>query len=569
MRMSRQMISLLCLAGVPTSFGQNLPSLSVADLSQRLAEAEARLQDVDVLMTVTHQVGAISGLAPGTYVNTVRWVFRAPFGSRFRLEQEGMKPWDRGARDTLAMAGTLTFDGVDSWSLFQYGSTLEEVQVAAPAGTILSGEHTGVDLGEGYRGLTFWRHRKPLSEVIQSISGTAVEVADLEDFGAVYRVDIPWNGKKGDEGIAPERVFLDPTRGFAIICVEQPTGDPAVLNSLLRVTELTPAAPNVWMPTNAVCEWRGRNGTLASSYHWQVHAVSVNTNPGDELFTIDFPAGTMVSDTRTGVGFKVGFGADGTDEAIEDQASAAQAAVAQLAAGTQVELPVLGLENVSVPPFPTKLPGERESFPRWLIGMALGLGVAVASVIGFAAIRVRKTRPVLFCALLTISVMGVLLAGASTYALADSLSTGSSTRPATSRAVFDCGRSVLGVLAKYYDTGWNAEDVIEHTGTTPGMSLLEVRDTARAMGLDAEGVRVGTSGQLGELLSEPRSAVVVATSLGPREQRIGHFLCTVGATTGHFIVIDPPRPVHLMKVEDMGEAIVRGEGYALVIRPKG
>lgn len=566
MRVQKLVLAMLWLLGATPVWGDDLPTLSLADLSQHLVEVESRIQDVDVRMTVTSH--EFVGAAPGQYVNSVRWVFRLPFGSRFRLEQEGVKPWDRGAQDTLAMAGTIAFDGVDSWSLWRFGGTMNEALAAPAQCNILGGRHPGVDLGEGYRDMTFWRHGQLFSEVIQAVSGATVEVDSIVDVGPVYRVSVPWNEKHGEELIGPETVYLDPARGYAIIRVEEPSRDPSVLNSLLRVTALTQAAPGVWMPTDGISEWWG-NGNLTSSWRCQVNSVTINTNPAEELFSVDFPAGSLVSDLRTEISFKVGFDADGAEDGMEAQARAAKAAVDQLAAGEKVQLPVLAPEQVTVPPSSSKTLEKQKPLSRWLIASSLVLALALASVIGATAIRVRKARRILFSFALAIGVLSLVFAGAGTYRLERVSPEGPPSVSENTRTVFDCGRSVLGVLAKYYDTGWGAEDIVTHTGTRPGMSLLEIRDAARAMGLSADGVQVRTADQLQEMLREPRSSAVIATSLGQGERQIGHFFCTVGADTTHFIAIDAPRPVHLLTSEDMANAIERGRGYALLVQPPG
>ncbi len=566
MRVAKHVLTLLWLVAVTPVLGESLTSLSVADLSQRLAEVESRIQDLDVRMTVTSQYAV--GPAPGRYVTSVRWVFKAPFGSRFRLEQEGIKPWDRGARDTLALSGTIAFDGVDSWSLWRTGGNMDEALSAPAHGNILGGKDPAVDLGEGYRQVTFWRHGQPLSEVIQAIPGVIVEVDNVEDVGPVYRVSVPWNKKEGEDWIGPETIYLDPARGYAIVRVEEPSLDPTVLNNLLRVTALTEAEPFLWIPTQGASESR-RSGQITYSWHCQVQSVKLNTNVPEELFSIDYPAGTMVSDLRTKITFKVGFNAQGADEAMEAQARAARAAVDQLAAGDKVQLPVLPSERTPIPSFAPETKKTQAELPRWLTISGLAFGLALAFVLGLTAIRVRRARPVLFCVLLAIGAAGLALSGAATYVLAKLPSTcmAVANAPDTSRVVFDCGRAVLGVLAKYYGTDWRAEDIARHTGPTPGMSLLEIRDTARAMGLHADGVKLSTIEQLQRVLSEPRSALVLATSLDQGEYQAGHFFCVVGVADEYFIAIDPPRPVHLITSEDTASAITRGKGYALLIHP--
>lgn len=556
---------LMCFVAPMSVSAQTAAPPSVAELAQQLVAAEARIHDLDVSMTVTNQ--EYQGTTAGDFTSTVRWVFKAPFGRRFRLEQEGSKPWRGGPQSVAHLSAVLTFDGTDSWQLSRFGLTAEDAQTAGAQGRISSGMEPGVALGEGYRDMTFWRHNRALSEVVGSIPGTTVELADLDGVGQVYRVAIPSNGETGGGVVPPETIYLDPARGLAIVRVEQPTGEAGVFNSVLHVTDLVQAAPDIWLPMEGVYELGGSDNPTMR-YVWQVDTLLVNMDPGEELFRIDFPAGTIVDDARTGVSFKVGFAGDSIDEAMEDQAKVAQSAVDRLAAGENAGLPVLAIENVSImPPLPSEPRGARTSLPRWLVGMGLGLAVALASILGITAIRVRKTRPVLFCALLAMTAVGFVLAGAGTYALASESTPESRSHPAVSRAVFDCGRSVLGVLAKYYDTGWTSGDVIQHTGTTPGMSLLQIRDTARAMGLRADGVQISTTGQLSELLGGTTSAVVVATALGEGERQIGHFFCTVGATRDHFVVIDPPRPVHLMDARNMAQAIARGKGYALVVHP--
>lgn len=294
MRSAQLVFASLLLAGGQAVAGQDLPTLSAAQLAQRLAEAESRIQDLDVSMTVTSQ--EFTEALAGVYVNKVRWVFRAPFGTRFRLEQEGMKPWDRGARDTIHQAGILSFDGADSWSLWRFGFTAEELQTARADGKILGGKHAGVDLGEGYRDVLFWRHGKPLSKVVSSSPAVSVESASLEDTGLVYRVVLPLDAC--EDGRGPETIYLDPARGFSIVRVEIPSRDPSVLGSLLQVAELTMAAPGVWIPVDVVSETWSRE-YLVSLHRWQANKALVNTDPCEKLFRIDFPAGTNVSDLRT------------------------------------------------------------------------------------------------------------------------------------------------------------------------------------------------------------------------------------------------------------------------------
>lgn len=532
---------------------------SVADLAQQLAAAEARIQDLDVRMTLMNQ--EFESATAGDYSNTVRWVVKAPFGSRFRLEQEGSKPWKGGPQSVAHLSAVLAFDGNDSWELSRSGLTGNGVQTAGGWGRISSGMQPGVALGEGYRDMTFWRHNgRPLSDVIVSDPGTTVELTDLDGVGEVYRVSILGSGLSGDKIVVPETIYLDPARGLAVMRVEAGGFD-----AVIRVTELIQPAPGIWLPGQGIYELRV-DGNLRRLLLWQVDSILVNTNPGEELFSIDFPAGTMVSDARTGIGFQVGFRADDADEAMEAQASAARTAVKQLSAGQKVEIPLLAFEDVPIPPLPTEPQRSQASLPRWLVGAGVGLGAALASILCIAAISLRKTKLVLFCVLLAISAVGLVLTGTGTYVLASKPTTGSRS-PSASHAVFDCGRSILGVLARYYDTGWHSEDVIRYTGTMPGMSLLQIRDTIRAMGIRAEGKQISTMEQLTELLREPESTVVLATQLGDSDRQIGHFFRTVGATPKHFIVIDPPRPVHLLTGDDIGRAITAGKGYALLVQP--
>ncbi len=89
------------------------------------------------------------------------------------------------------------------------------------------------------------------------------------------------------------------------------------------------------------------------------------------------------------------------------------------------------------------------------------------------------------------------------------------------------------------------------------------------MGLEAQGVRVSSPKELRELLAPPQSALVLATSVGENEEyQAGHFLCTVGANDQHFVMVDPPRPVHLMTIEDAAKVLSRGKGYAVMVRSK-
>lgn len=537
---------------------------SVAKLAQQVAAAEARIRALDVRMTVINH--EYEGTIAGEYSSTVRWVFKAPFGSRFRLEQEGSKPWARGPQSTAHLSAVLTFDGTDSWQLSRSGLTPEDAQTAGAHGWISSGKEQGVALGEGYRDMTFWRYSRALSEVITSLPGTTVEFVDLDGVGQVYRVEIPWNGLTGDGMAPPETVYLDPTRGLAILRVERPTGEDGVFNSVLSVGKLIQAGPDIWLPAEGVYELFG-SGNLRSFYLWRVDSLLVNMDPGEEVFNIDFPAGTVVNDARAGISFRVGFDAEGIDEAMEAQAKAAQSAVDRLAAGESIGLPVLPMEKVSLAPLLTSGPsGARESLPPWLVGMSLGFGAALVSIFTAIVIRARKPNPVLPCVLLAMTTVGLVLAG-SMHVAASKATPAPRSDPAPCRAVFDCGRSVLGILANYYDVGWSSADLIQHTGSMPGMSLLQIRDTIRAMGIRAEGVQITETGQLAKLLSKPRSAVVVATSLGESDRQIGHFFCTVGANSTDFIVIDPPRPVHLMTSDDMGSAVAKGKGYALFVQP--
>ena len=203
---------------------------------------------------------------------------------------------------------------------------------------------------------------------------------------------------------------------------------------------------------------------------------------------------------------------------------------------------------------------------RWVAGAGLGLRAAVAVgltlVVSGRAGRFRKAK------MLAGLVAAAGLLGGAVAAVA-SAPEGPSVHPPgklLSRPTQDCGRYVLSFLGRYYQTGWDAQAVLAKTRREGGLSLLEVRDTARAMGLKAEGVQLASAEQLSDLLRAGGTSVVLGTTT-PGSPSVGHFFCVLGANEKGFVVADPPRPVSWAGGTLVEQALLRGKGYAIVVRP--
>lgn len=133
--------------------------------------------------------------------------------------------------------------------------------------------------------------------------------------------------------------------------------------------------------------------------------------------------------------------------------------------------------------------------------------------------------------------------------------------------VYDCGRTLLCYVSHHYKAGWTAQEILTILPAHDGLSLLELRDAVRRMGLRADGVRLSSERALADLVNGHGQIVLLATRLTSPEP-LGHYICVTGRAQNAFVVVDPPLPVRLIQDDGMREVVALGEGYALVIRPQ-
>lgn len=566
------LLSAFCLGPVALGAATVPPYLDKGGLADALAQAEGRVADLDVHLAVEYfDAGPDGALAVSPHWSRIRWAFKAPYGAKLYQEEVASKPWIGGVQDVAFFRTITAFDGTLSRQMSWFGYKEEELASAQPTGLIRAGVDPVLKVAavEGYRLMTLWRHGVPLSHVISANERVLVDAIDDAQLGkTLCRVQIP-EGATTEAGkvAGPEVIFLDPARGYSIVRIELPTGREApALNAAFDHIELLEVATGVWVPAEGWYYIYGREGVVRAM-HYTVTNAAANSGLEDAMFAVSFPATTTVLDMRSGQSFIVGYTPDEMDSMVRAQAETARRAVASLAQGRTPEIPIVE----TVPAGEAAKWGDESApsaFPRrsWLAACALGIGALCVLGVAFAGgprrsrlTKARRTGGALVGAIMLLCAVATL--ARATLGTSDSQPRGDSPWPR-----YDCGVTVLCFLGHFYETGWTAERVFASTGSQGGLSLLQMRDTLRAMGLGAEGLQVGSVAELRRLSSAtPGSGVVLATT-SPGPAPMGHFLCLVGSSPTHFVLVDPPRPVRAVSDAGVAELLRRGRGYCVFVR---
>lgn len=389
------------IAGLWTQASAGLPARSPSELADRLAAAESRLVDADLEIDVKYfDTGPDGALVPTPYWSRLRWVFRAPYGTRLYQEETYAKPWREGP-SPIAYARVITaFDGSVARQLWWDADTEVGIAQAQPSGAVSrsADEARRLTGAEGYRLLTSLAYGVALSAVVRETHGVAVDSVEVPEAGrSVYRIQIPAQGA----GKSDELFYVDPERGFAIVRWEALTDhDPSEVWDLLDPI-VSEVAPGVWLPVEAWrYTWAGPRASsrLVSACHFTVSKVAVNSGVDDSLFTIDFPPGTPVLDRDTGRSFIAGHRDEELDALMQEQTRTARQALAKVQQGQDPDPPALDRVPQADPRAPSSPaeagPASRRT--RQLAGLALGLGaMGLLGLTGFVfgrAARFRKAK---------------------------------------------------------------------------------------------------------------------------------------------------------------------------------
>jgi hypothetical protein len=543
-----------------------LPPLGRAELSGAMREAESRVRSVDAEIAVDEwQQGPDGQLAPTSRWRQWRWAFEVPYGRNIHMEETAAKAWVGGLQDTAYVRSVQTFDGEFSRTVWWFGQTEEDLSAAEPSGNVRAGLDPGLRWCAGAFGLVMpWRYGWSLSDVVEREEGVTVEPSALPgSMVPCYRVYVP--AKPGDDERAQDAsYYVDPKRGFAVVRWERlrPLDRSSVV-AYVDCLDVQEIGPGIWLPTEIWYDESPEWYKNPEHTHYLVTSVRVNVPAEPGFFAVDFPAGTFVTDFRTGHTYTVGENAPEMDDLMRAQSSAARDAVKAVARGEVPQLPAMSDAELHRSPEPEPVGPVRGSSWRRLLETGLGGLIGLAGIL--VLLRERRTR-LRWAAGPALAGVGlallILAAGAANRNLR-----ASTPGPALvgSRPVRDCGRYALCFAASYWNTGWTPERLAERTPPEGGLSLLALRDLLRQTGLRADGIRVTSLARLRELVRDGRASVVLATTSG--DNAVGHFFCVVAATTTSFVVVDPPRPVGLATEGTIAAAMKRGNGYALVIRP--
>jgi len=166
----------------------------------------------------------------------------------------------------------------------------------------------------GYYGCTVRRFTDAGWDLIAEAEGVTVERV-VEDGHDCFLLSFPWGTKPSTWG---HRIWFDAERGLAPHKIEMLAGATGEeVYTRVEIPELDEAAPGVWLPATAV-RWKFKPGRTEKTTYTLAEGAKVGGTIDRDVFTIDFPPGTDVTDKRTGAHYKVGVQDDELEAMAED-----------------------------------------------------------------------------------------------------------------------------------------------------------------------------------------------------------------------------------------------------------
>ena len=127
-----------------------------------------------------------------------------------------------------------------------------------------------------------------------------------------------WKTRRAD-GAGEFDVYFDPEIGLMPRRIEEIRGgDAAELTNVLRLMDYEEVKPGLWFPTRIEEEGHG-HGEIFTRNVYLVRSLEVNHDVADELFDLEFPAGTDVYDEILGASYN---SADAAQNVAKDLALA-------------------------------------------------------------------------------------------------------------------------------------------------------------------------------------------------------------------------------------------------------
>jgi hypothetical protein len=145
----------------------------------------------------------------------------------------------------------------------------------------------------------------------------SVRFGDADCIELVVRERLP----NGDQN--QETWYLDPARSYAPVFFEE-----SASRFQATVDKLAEVAPKVFYPLKVTALTKDPSGQFKTKTTYEASSVVANDpNFRDDIFTIQWPVGTVVHDKISGITFTVGQSASDVDKAIADQVKRLKAAV--------------------------------------------------------------------------------------------------------------------------------------------------------------------------------------------------------------------------------------------------
>ena len=319
---------LCCLITLTDAMGQGNRAVSFDDLLNGIKNSEKKLLNLRVegkCLFLDWDAGK-QDWQYGGESHVTAWYTGVP-GSKLRFDiHKQIRKWINGPAPFSNSSGTIAYNGrVGQYLLLEEGTPVKPVKTLF--GQITAGRE---DLGIDYEASGWTRslygceeeeNKMRFSEFLEKVqevgkpqksvqySVNPVRFSNTDCIELVVQVTPP----KGNP--QKEIWYFDPSRGYAILFHED-----TATSAQETVEKLAEPAPGVFYPVKATRLIKDTSGQPA--YKWVYEASSVVANDpnfSDDIFTIEWPEGTVVEDKISGTTFTVGASASDTEKRIRDQ----------------------------------------------------------------------------------------------------------------------------------------------------------------------------------------------------------------------------------------------------------
>jgi hypothetical protein len=367
-----------------------------------------------------------------------------------------------------------------------------------------------------------------LSEMLGH-SSTDITAKSIE-FGGQPAIELSTTSHGGQS----QRWVFDPHRGFALLRYERLVQDFVFMR--ISVDKLAEAAPGIFYPIIGTYETMSQKGPIERSTLSVTSVVANDPKFDESVFTIRWPAGTVVQDTIKDVTYTAGADDKHLDQLIREQV---QESVLATQAAT---LPATAPAAVVGPDSRPSSTQEANDIPSSHVTLWLslsGLGLAAAIVIWWG-VR-RKKFP-----------LGIILVPFAIHLLqgrcrAEHPEYWTNT---ANEAISNCGLNVSLFSLQYLSKPVTAQELSNklHIGLRRDYpcSLLEIKDVLLGYGLAVNAFKEGT---VGDLIQASKEGDVIIFHLDDKSTQ-GHYMILLSHRRDELLLVDPGEGAGVQWVEE-------------------